>query len=150
MSDTARALASRANGRKSAGPKTAAGKARAVRNARRHGLTVPVVKDPALAPDVGDLARKIEVSVVGAELDERRHDLACRIAEAMIDLRRVRTAKLLVIAALHADPKTATAPLRELARLDRYERRALARRKLAIRAFTAAALPSDDELANRT
>ena len=49
----------------------------------------------------------------------------------MIDLRRVRTAKLPLVAALHADPTNARRPLRELARLDRYERRALSRRDTA-------------------
>jgi hypothetical protein len=139
MSDTgtARARASRANARRSTGPKTSAGKARARRNARRHGLTLPVLADPGLAPEVGDLAREIEKSVAGAEPDARRHALACRIAEALIDLRRVRAAKLPLVAALHAEPMNA-APLAQLARLDRYERRALARRKAAIREFDAA------------
>jgi hypothetical protein len=135
MTDTARALASRANGCKSRGPKTMAGKARAVRNARRHGLTVPVLKDPTLAPEVGDVARRIEISVTGGELDARGHDLACRIAEAIIDLRRVRTAKLPLATELQSDPKHAAKPLKQLARLERYERRAFARRKRAIREF---------------
>jgi len=147
MSDTARAVASRDNGRKSRGPRTAAGKARAVRNARRHGLTVPVLAVPGLAPEVCDLARKIEISVTGAALDARGHDLACRIAEAIIDLRRVRTAKLPLVAEVQADPKTAAKPLKALSRLDRYERRALARRRTAIHEFTAHLAPADPAVA---
>jgi len=107
------------------------------RNARRHGLTIPVYADPALAPEVDSLARQIAQSVVGKRCDPHEHALACRIAEAMIDLRRVRLAKLPLVTALHADPKR-TRPLGELARLDRYERGALWRRKLAVRDFVAA------------
>src|ERR1051325_6928450 len=138
MSSIARQLASRRNARKSTGPRTASGKARVSRNARRHGFTLPVLADPTPAPEVDALARHIERSVAGRELDASGHALACRIAEAMIDLRRVRLVKLPLVAALHADPTQARRPLIELARLDRYERYALFRRKTAIREFGAA------------
>ena len=141
MISTARQLASRRNARKSTGPRTTLGKARASRNARRHGFTLPVLAEPTLAPDVEALAQQIERqvarSVPRVTPDATQHALACRIAEAMIDLRRVRLAKLPLVAALHADPPN-TRALRELARLDRYERYALWRRKTAIRAFDAA------------
>jgi hypothetical protein len=112
--------------------------ARASRNARRHGFTLPVLAEPSLAAEVDDLAREIARAVVGETHDAADHALACRIAETMIDLRRIRLAKLPLVATLHADP-TSPRTLRELARLDRYERHALWRRKTAIRALTAAA-----------
>ena len=138
MSDTARARASRRNAARSTGPRTAAGKAIVARNATKHGLSVPVLADLCLAPEVEVLARTVETSVTGRAWGAPAHALAARVAETMIDLTRVRDAKRPVIAALHADPRQAMKPLRELARLDRYERRALWRRRLAVRAFAAA------------
>ena len=139
---TARARASRRNGRKSAGPKTPAGKAAAARNSRRHGLRVPLLADPKVAPDVDALARRIAASVVGSDDDPHCHELACRIAEAQLDLVRVRTARLPFVAALDDDPVAAAKYVPELLRLERYERRALSRRKFAVRAFEDAALPA--------
>src|SRR5262249_47666999 len=83
----------RLNARASTGPKTAAGKVKVARNARRHGLSLPVLDDPALAADVVELAHAIETSAVGQRLDGEPHMLACRVAETMIDLKRVRFAK---------------------------------------------------------
>jgi hypothetical protein len=136
--DSARLRANRANARKSTGPKSATGKRRVGRNAHRHGLTVSVLADEVLAQEVEDLAHRIEISVTGAALDPYGHALACRIAEAMIDLRRVRSVKLPVVAELAADLRNAARPLKALARLDRYERLALWRRKIAARTFDAA------------
>jgi hypothetical protein len=131
----------RLNARASTGPKTPAGKARVARNPLRHGLSLPLLDDPAVAPEVVGLARTIAQSVVGQSLDGERHQLACRIAETLIDLRRVRTAKLPLVAEMDADLKNSAKPLAQLLRLDRYERRVLSRRKRAIRAFNAAVMP---------
>ncbi len=131
----------RLNARASTGPKTAAGKAAAARNALRHGLTLPVQSNPALAPEVATLARQIAQSLTGQALDGEQHALACEVADAIIDLRRVRLAKHPLVVAIHADVRNCTKPLRELVRLDRYERRVLSRRKRAIRAFSEAVMP---------
>ncbi len=81
--------ANRANARASTGPKTAHGRAHSARNARRHGLSLPVLADPSLSEEVDVLASEI----AGAGATPEIHELARRIAEAQIDLRRVRSAR---------------------------------------------------------
>jgi hypothetical protein len=139
MASLAKIRANQRNARKSTGPRTRAGKAIVARNARTHGLNLPAWHDQSLAREVVDLARAIETSVIGAAADATGHALACRIAEAMIDWRRVRLAKLALVATLAADPGDRRA-LRQLWRLDRYEARAFVRRTRAIRAFDAVVL----------
>jgi hypothetical protein len=81
--------ANRANARASTGPHTAQGRTRSARNALRHGLSLPVCSDPALCEEVEALARDIAGTDANAEILE----LARRVAEAQIDLRRVRYAR---------------------------------------------------------
>jgi len=146
MTSARKAFANRANGRLGRGPRTAVGKALQAGAVRRHGLSLPVLLDATLAPEIDTLARAIVASTPGGPGDGACDDallaLAARIAEAMIDLRRVRLAKRPLSIALDANPANMTT-LKALARLDRYERRALSRRKFAIRAFAAALAGSD-------
>ena len=140
MTSPAKIRANRRNAHKSTGPRTRAGKTVVARNARTHGLNVPAFLDPVLAREAVELARAIETSVTGAEADAIGHELACRIAEAIIDWQRVRLAKLPLAATLDADPGDRRA-LTQLWRLDRYEGRAFLRRKRAIRDFDAVVVP---------
>src|SRR5262249_35840863 len=92
--------ANRANAQASTGPKTADGRARAARNALRHGLSLPVCSNPALSEEVEALAREI----AGPDANAETQDLARHIAEAQIDLRRVRYARYKLLSDALADP----------------------------------------------
>lgn len=154
MTSRAQIKANRLNANRSTGPKTGSGKSRIANNALRHGLAIPITSLSALGPRVEDLAHFLADPASGPE----QLELAKRVAEASVDVSRVRAAKLSLLerSELFRDDQPAVVVLataddrehprrsvayqeivRELQRLGRYERRTLSRLKFAIRAFVA-------------
>jgi len=88
--------ANRRNARRSTGPSTADGKARASRNAYRHGLAISILSDPAIAAEVERLARVM----VGKRTDPCGLAQAHIIAEAEFDLLRIRSTRVKMINAM--------------------------------------------------
>jgi len=99
MTSAKKVAANRINGRKSRGPRTGAGKARASRNARRHGLAVFNNKDPALAGRV----RQMVDAICRGDDDPLVREYAVAIAESQLWLDCIEAEKLALIERLR-DP----------------------------------------------
>ena len=107
--------ANRANARMSTGPKTRHGRARSAKNAFRHGLSLTVQSDQALCEEVQALA----LQIAGRDASAHNQMLARQVAEAQIDLRRIRYVRRQFLSEALADRY-------------RYESRALTRMKVKV------------------
>jgi hypothetical protein len=146
MASDRKIVANRRNATASTGPRTHHGKARASRNARKHGFTVPIVQTEDGLNQVERLARVI----AGQNASAARLEMARLGAEAELELLRVRNHKVTLINAKLALPAQEEPTHLEdielewevtdflelvpkLSLLDRYERRAYAQRNKALR-----------------
>ena len=86
MTSDRKIKANRTNARVSTGPKTRHGRARSAKNAFRHGLSLPVQSDQGLSEEVQALARHIAGPCASVHIQILAH----RVAEAQVDLHRVR------------------------------------------------------------
>ena len=124
MTSRSKGKSNRINAKASTGPKSLQGRARVARNARTHGLNAPVLSDPVLAEEAKSLALEITRTIT-----EENFELAVQVAEAEIDLRRIRRIRQAYLGHTRMDPTKA------VMLIDRYEKRARARRRAAILAL---------------
>ena len=137
MASPQRIAANRRNARRSTGPRTATGKARAKRNAWQHGLAARLPCTDAVGSDVERLA----LAIAGPDPDPCRLHFANIAANAQLELRRIHAVRLSLLAArphgstasdAEQESPVPAATLLNLPRLDRYERRVLSRRNRAL------------------
>src|SRR6266511_423961 len=146
MTSPAKIAANRRNARRSTGPRSAAGKARARRNAFRHGLATPASLDHVAMDRIDDLV----VALTRDFLDQLELELATLAAEAQSEIERVRQAKVSMVNRAYAHLRDEGAGLLSageraalafagkteiLMACERYERRAISRRNRALRAL---------------
>ena len=132
-SSRARIRANRRNARRSTGPKTPTGKARASKNAFRHGLAIRHIVDA----DRKQRIRELAGLMIGSHQDADCLDLALRVAAAELDLLHVRAVRMNIAAAtyLRLAASGSDSLVAELGSCERYECRALSRRQRAMREF---------------
>jgi hypothetical protein len=145
MTSQKQIVANQTNGRRSRGPRTAAGKARSSGNARRHGLTRISRDHPDFAPRIAAIARAIcpdssnpllleqaliigeTTCVLSAVQAEQMTQAQCRLGQQPSNWDGMPACS-----GSDGELEATYMPVPVLERLYRYERRALSRRKRAV------------------
>src|SRR6266536_3191703 len=146
MTSPAKIAANRRNARRSTGPRSAAGKARARRNAFRHGLTTPASLDHVAMDRIDNLVDALTIDVHS----QLQFQLATVAAEAQAEIERVRQTKVTLVNRAYAHLRDEGGRLLSageraalafagkteiLIACERYERRAIWRRNRALQAL---------------
>jgi hypothetical protein len=136
MTSDRKVASNRRNAQKSTGPRSETGRRRSRRNALRHGLAVAIGSDPSFSKDIESLVTILLSGGGGKPIGE----FARQAAEAEMDLLRIRKLRASRFNAVFgsSEPKLEDHSHlnEELAKLERYERRAFSRRKRALRAMS--------------
>lgn len=130
MASDKKVTANRKNAKASTGPRSGAGKRRSSRNAVQHGLAVTIESDPGWQDGVEILA-KVFCSTMGDPRDPVRCLEASRAAIDLLRIRQIRSNILRKLSANRGADDYYSDLNGVLAKLDRYERRAISRRKRA-------------------
>lgn len=134
MTSDRKIASNRNNAKKSTGPRSEGGRQRTKLNALRHGLAVAIGSQPCFSEDIEALTKAL-VGDGGPP-----SEFARQAAEAEIDLLRIRKIRALQLAAIADNPgaqSEAYAKLaKNLSKVERYERRAISRRKNALQILT--------------
>jgi hypothetical protein len=146
MTSPAKIAANRRNAQRSTGPRSAAGKARARRNAFRHGLATPASLDHVTMDRIEDLV----LALTRDFPSKLELELATLAAEAQAEIERLRQAKVSMVNRAYAHLRDEGGRLLSageraalvfagkteiLMACERYERRAISRRNRALRAL---------------
>ena len=93
MTSNRKIASNRRNSRKSRGPRSAAGKSVASRNALRHGLAAITYRQSAPSVEIEELAR----ALCGDDTDPALYAQAIKIAENEMELRAIRAQQVIVV-----------------------------------------------------
>src|SRR2546429_9434201 len=100
MTSDRKATSNRKNAQKSTGPRSELGRHHSRLNALRHGLAIAIGSDPSFNKDIETLAATIESGSGGQIVGE----VARQIAEAELDLLRIRKLKAARFKTIYGNP----------------------------------------------